>query len=372
MKVIVLGATGSVGRYVASEVGRRAEVTAVVVASRRARAAERVARVLGGPSDRVRPLAIDVTDRASTARAFREADVVVSAAGPAYLVEEPSVAAAAEAGTPYVSLADDLVASESLVRWHDTAARNDTTIVSGCGLAPGLSNLLVDLSTHELDNVEEIDIAVARSSAESDGAASVMHFLFALTQPAPVISDYKQSDERAGASPRLVYFPEPVGWVETFRVGHPEIATLPRHFGELRSLQYRVGLTEKAAMDVTRAAVATGIVRSEGARRAFLRASAPLRPLIERMPPRGPAWTSLRVDVRGTKDGRHVATSYGTVDHLRNFAAVPASLLALKLGARQINAPGVHTVDEVVDSGKFLAEIGERGVRVAHLEAARV
>jgi saccharopine dehydrogenase-like NADP-dependent oxidoreductase len=372
VNVLVVGASGSVGRYVASELGRSPEVTVVLVASRRARTAEKTARLLGGPSDRVRPVTLDVTETESTLQAFREADVVVSAAGPSYLLEEPAVAAAVETGTPYLSLADDLAPVRSVRALDESAVANETTIVTGCGLAPGLSNLLVDLCARGLDAVEEIDIAVARSAAESDGDASAMHFLFVLTQPAPVISEFTLSDERAGTAPRLVYFPEPVGWIETFRAGHPEIATLPEKFGDLRSLQYRVGLTEKAAMDVTRAAVASKMVRSEGARRAFLKASGPLRPLVERMPPKGPAWTALRVDVRGQRDGRQAIVSYGAADHLRNFASVPISLLAVKIGSGQLSVPGVHTVDEVVDSGSFLAEIGQRGVRVAKLEAAQV
>jgi lysine 6-dehydrogenase len=372
VKVLVLGASGSVGRYVAAEVGRNPQVETVLIASRRARAAENVAKLLGGPSDRVRPVTVDVTDKVSGLQAFSSADVVASAAGPAYLLEEPAVSLATETGTPYVSLADDLATTRSVFALNTAAEESGATVVSGCGLAPGLSNLLVDLCAHELETVEEIDIAIARSSAESDGDATAMHFLFELTQPAPSISQHKLTEERAGTGPRLVYFPEPVGWVETFRCGHPEIKTLPLRFGDMRSLQFRVGLTEKAAMDVARAAVTAGVVGSEAARRVFLKASNPLRPLIERMPPRGVAWTALRVDVRGQKQGRQDTISYGAVDHLRNFASVPISLVASKLGSGEIRKPGVHTVEEVVASGRFLAEVGERGVRVARLEPVRV
>jgi saccharopine dehydrogenase (NAD+, L-lysine-forming) len=360
------------GRYIASELGRRPEVTSVSVASRSSAGAEAVARLLGGPSDRVRPVTVDVTDGDAALEPFAQADVVVSAAGPAYLTERAAVALAARSGTPYVSLADDLACASDVLDLSDEAARSGATVVSGCGLSPGISNLLIDLCARRLDQVEEIEISLARSSAESDGPASVMHFLFEMTQPATVISDYNISQERSGTGPRLVYFPEPVGWVETFHIGHPEVVTLPRRFDSIRSLRFRVGLTEKAAMDVARAAAASGLVRSESGRRFFLKASNPLRPLIERMPPRGAAWTALRIDVHGQKDDRIETISYGAVDHLRNFAAVPISVLAVKLGSREIQNPGVHPVEDVVDTGAFLAEIAQRGVRVARLESERV
>ncbi len=372
MKVLVLGASGSVGRYVAAEVGRNPLVDVILIASRRAQVAEKVARLLGGPSDRVRPVTVDITDRTSGLQAFNAADVVVSAAGPAYLLEEPSVELAAESGTPYVSLADDHASTKSVFALSDSAEKGGATVISGCGLAPGLSNLLVDLCAGELETVEDIEIAIARSSAESDGDATAMHFLFELTQPAPSISEHRTLQERAGTAPRLIYFPEPVGWIETFRCGHPEIETLPRRFGNLRSLQFRVGLTEKAAMDVARAAATFGVVRNEGGRRAFLKATNPLRPVIERMPPRGPAWTALRVDVRGLKAGRQDTISYGAVDHLRNFASVPISMVASKLASGDIKKPGVHTLEQVVRSNQFLAEVGQRGVRVARLEPIRI
>jgi saccharopine dehydrogenase-like NADP-dependent oxidoreductase len=367
----MLGASGSVGRYVAAEIGRNADVTELRIASRRARTAEKVARLLGGPSDRVRPVTADITDRTSSLQAFGDADVVVSAAGPAYLLEEPSISIAVETGTPYVSLADDHAIVKSILALSDAAAKNGATIVSGCGLSPGLSNLLIALCAAELETIEEIDIAIAQSAVESEGEATAMHLLFELTQPAAAISEYGTSAERAGTAPRLVYFPEPVGWIETFRCGHPEIETLPTRFPGLRALQFRLGLTEKAAMDVARAATVTGVTRSEGARRVFLKASNPLRPIIGRMPPRGPAWTALRVDVRGQRESRPDTISFGAVDHLRNFVSVPMSLVASKLATGEINDPGVHTIDEVVRPGRFLAELGHRGVRVARLESVQ-
>ena len=370
MRVLVLGASGSIGRYVAAEIARSPDVSKVVLAGRSVRSVGNISRMLGS-SDRVEAGTVDVLDPGSE-EAFAEVDVVVSAAGPAYLLEPAAVATAIRAGVDYVSLADDHAVTRAVMELDPQAKAAGVTVVSGCGLAPGLSNLLIDVAARRLDSVEEIDLSLARSSAESEGEATTMHFFNELTQPAPVISDFIRSEQRAGTAPRLVYFPEPVGWIETFRLGHPEIETLPERYGELRALQFRVGLTEKAAMDVARAAAASGVINTQGGKRVFVKASGPLRPFLERMPPRGPAWTALRVDVRGQSEGRTNVVSYGTADHLRNFAAVPIAQMALELGSGRAEAPGVKTVDEVVDSGAFLSGIARRGVRVARLEAAEV
>lgn len=176
---------------------------------------------------------------------------------------------------------------------------------------------------------------------------------------------------RAGTSPRLVYFPDPVGWVETFRSGHPEITTLPKTYPGLRSLRYRLGLTERAAMDVVRAATASGLLATEKQRARMLKMAEPMQPVLEMLPPRGAPWTAARVDVRGQSQGRSTTISLAVVDHLSNLAAVPVVCAALEVASGQ--APtGVMVPEKAFDAASFLRTIGERGIRVARLDPVRV
>jgi saccharopine dehydrogenase-like NADP-dependent oxidoreductase len=292
----------------------------------------------------------------------------VSCAGPAYLLEAPSVEGAIEAGIPYVSLCDDHLATAESVAFDQAARDRGVTVVSGCGLSPGITNLLVAFAATELDEVSEIDIAVATSSAEAEGRASALHMLFQMTADAPVLSDRRQTTDKPGGAAHLVYFPEPVGWVETFRCGHPEILTLPRGFPDLQSLQFHIGLTEKVAMDVVRASALVGFGKNEYARRLWSRVTGPARPMIAALPPRGPGWTAARVDVWGTRDGRRTAVSLACVDRLLNLASTPLVLVALELGAGRVVAPGVRAPDEVLDPKSILRALGRRGIRIARLE----
>ena len=366
MKALILGATGVVGRRVCAEVARATEFDSVTVAGRRGDILDRLVTTYG--SDRF--LARDVTagDPDSVRTAMEGADVVLSAVGPAYQWESDLVTAAIATGTDYVSLADDLSATEETVALDEGAKKTGATIVSGCGMSPGLTNLLIAFASEEI-RPDEVAIAIAASSADESGPATALHFLKMLDDPAPALSDGADEVVAGCSAPRLVYFPEPIGWVETFRTGHPEIATIPRTYPDLRTLSFRIGLTEKAAMDVVRASLATGLLGSESRRRTWLRLSEPLRPALESIPPRGAPWTGIRVDVRGTDGASMRTVSLAGVDRIANLAAIPLVVAARLVGAAD---PGVLSPEKAFAAGDFLATVSEMGIRLARLQPERV
>ena len=370
MNVLVLGASGVMGRRAAAELARSEAVTSLSVAAREPTTAKRLIGVLGGPESRVTPRSFDLTDRTRLVEAMRDADVTVGCAGPFYALELDCVRAAIDAGTHYVSLCDDDAVTARVLALNDAARDADVTVISGCGASPGLTNLLVALAAEELDGVDEIGVSIAVSSADRSGPASALHFVATMAGDASEISDHAVERVRAATAPKLVYFPEPVGWVETFRCGHPEVTTFPRVYAGLSTLQCRMGLTERVAMDVLRAAVASGLLANEANRRAWTRLSDPARPLLESIPPRGAAWTGLRVDVRGTSDGRARTVTFGAADRLTNLATLPLCLAAIEVGNGV--AHGVRSPEEALDLKSFLGKLVARGIRIARLEPERV
>lgn len=370
MKVLLLGATGVIGSRAAAEFARSSQVEQLVLMGRDAERLRRIAEALDQTGNRVRGQSLDLA-QVGSGNPFEGFDVVASCAGPSYRTEFTAVKAAVLAGVSYVSLCDEHIPYQRARALSEAAEAKGCTIVPGCGLSPGLTNLLVAKGCETFDEVEEIDIALARSAAESPGPASALHLLYELSTEAPTVSDFQQSTESSGSAPKLVYFPEPVGWTETFRCGHPETITFPESH-PLRSMSFRIGLTEKATMDAARAFAATGLARREKYRRAFVSASTPLRPVLQRMPPRGPTWTGARVDVRGSKNGRASTVTLGVVDRLTNLAVLPLTYAALALGSGAQRRPGVHPPEDVFDHNRFLLDLYERGLRVARLEPAGV
>lgn len=345
MKVLLLGGTGTIGRRVAAELARSDDVDRLVVAGRDAGRAQQVARLLARPDASVTAASFDALDPGAVERHARGCDVVASAAGPSYVVDAPALEGAARAGASYAGLGD-----------YDsggTRAPGGAVAVVGCGLAPGLAEVMAVLAARRLDEVERVDVATARSITDASGRASALALLHAVDRDA-------SSD--GGHTPALVYFPEPVGWVETVPSRGPAAPVA----GALASM--RLGLTERVAMDALRASAAVRLGRGERRRRAWLRGARALGPVAAAVPPRGASWSAARVDVRGRAAGRPETVSLGVVDRLVNLASLPLVHTALALAGGRVSRAGVHAAHEVLDPAELLEALGARGVRVARLE----
>lgn len=358
MRVLLLGATGEMGGRTASELLRRDQIHHLTLAGRKDRRLAQLAERLRGRSN-VSTAAFDIRSATDLVGRMSKHDLVVSCAGPGYLLEERSVNAALEAGASYISLNDDLGPAAHLAgRSADAAA--GVGIVSGCGAAPGLSNLLVALACDSIDEVTDIEIAVGASSRDGGGPAADLHFVSMLEDAMGA------STEVGPRPPHPVYFPEPVGWIETFPCGHPEQLGFGGRGVASAPVRFRIGLAEKAVMDVIRASIATRVTAREPVRRGWLRAAAPLRPVLEGLGPGSGGWTAIRVDVHGRSDGRSKTVSYGVVDHLVNLASITIAEGAVRLA--QQHAAGVAAPHEVFEPKSFLAAAARRGLRFALLE----
>jgi hypothetical protein len=354
MRVLLLGGTGIVGRRVAVELARTDEVTDLIVGGRNYETLRRATSLLG---EKARAALLDIENDALLATACVQADVVVNCCGPAHLTELPVAAAATEAGVAYVSLGNDYAAAGAVADLDERAHSTGATLVAGCGLSPGITTLLTALAEEELDDVTETEISLAHSYRDLATEAHTAHLLHLLGEPGASINDYELELDRSGNSPHLVYFPEPVGWVEAVGCSHPELHNLKSQ--GLRSVSVGLGLTEKGAMDALRALTLRPLVSTSMAQRMMNVALA--------LPPRGPRWSAARVDVVGQSGGHTATVSLGVVDHLINLASSPMILATLKLGRGQRSA-GAKSPAEAFDPREFLAQLGGRGTRVARLE----
>jgi NAD(P)-dependent dehydrogenase (short-subunit alcohol dehydrogenase family) len=359
MRVLILGAAGRTGRRTAAELARHEEVTDLIVAGLDYEPLHRFASLFG---ERVRPGRVDAEDADDVSAACSQAEVVINCAGPTHLTEIPAVKGAIEAGVPYVSLCDDYFAAGEVAALDERARSTGALVIPGCGLAPGITTMLAGLARDELDEIDEVELSLAPSFGDLPTDAHATHLVHALASPVPVVSENEKRTADSGGSPHLVYFPEPVGWVETVACAHADMHNL--RSPDLRALTVRLGLTERAAMDALRALSSSPFRSLRAARRALA--------VAQSLPPRGPQWSAARVDVVGNSGGRTATVSLGVVDHLINLATAPLTLAAVELGSGRIKVSGVRSVDKVFDSRDFLAALGARGISVARLEPTLV
>jgi hypothetical protein len=352
---------------VAAELARSTDVERLWLSGRNDARLAWLLDVLTGDPSRISAHAFDLLDDSLRDRRFGEfsPDLVISCIGPVRQLELSCARSAVEVGASWLSCANDQEAAEALPSLDAEAVAAGVTVVSGCGLSPGLTNLLVALAAQELDQVEEIEIATARSARDPAGQAALSQLLSALSGPAPTIADGRPTSDLGPKASHLVYFPEPVGWVETFAGASPEITTLGRQWPGLRLLRWRVGLAEKPAMDALRL-LAGGPWVSLPVTRGPLGGRA-LQHALGAWPSSGPSWSAARVDGRGEADNHPRSVSLGVVDHLVNLTALPLVAAASELAAGRAQ-PGVGAPEQAFEPKSLLTQISRRGVRIARLE----
>jgi siroheme synthase (precorrin-2 oxidase/ferrochelatase) len=324
--VLVVGA-GAVGTRAARQLLDTPGVERVMVADLEARRRDDVVDALGGgalatdylPGDEVPPV-----------------DAIACAVPTG--VDHAVVTAAIAAGIPVASSDDDQDALEAVRALTPNASGAGVTIALGCGLAPGLADVL---ARHAADAFAAVDeIKVARTGwAGPASMAAVRHARRAMVR---TWHDGSWRVEQPHGD-SLVWFPEPIGG------------------RDCRPVTGGVALLVDAFPKVARISVLLG--------------EPPKRTRWRRRFGDDGEWGATRVEVWGRGDDGHDCIVYGVVERTAVAAgtvlAVTAARLAGALGERLVR-PGVFGVAELVEPVPFLAELAQRGVRAAVFEGARV
>lgn len=148
LDLVLVGATGFVGRLTAAHLARSAPPGVRIALG--GRSAERLALVRDDLPAGARDwplIPIDVTDRAACEALARRTTVVVTTAGPYAVLGLPLARACADAGTHYADLTGEvLFVHQSVTELHETARASGARIVHSCGFDSVPSDLGVWLT----------------------------------------------------------------------------------------------------------------------------------------------------------------------------------------------------------------------------------
>ncbi len=233
-RVLVLGGSGEMGSAAVADLVERTDHE-VSIGDIRVDAAHALLDRLGAP-DRV--VQVDVDDAASLAAALADTDVVLNAT---YMRQNVQVTdAAIAAGVHLVDLGSYYPETLQQLERHDAAEAAGCRIVPGCGVAPGLTNILARLGADQLDTVDAIRMY-----------SYITHPMW--TSPGIVVTRFDASTGtsiaweggRAVEYPSFTQeerfaFPEPYGEQEVHLVPHPEPLTVPRTI-DVRDVSFKVG-----------------------------------------------------------------------------------------------------------------------------------
>jgi len=152
MRVVVIGC-GRMGSAAAEDLAKKMRNIEVFVADKDAGRARETARKIG--EGNVKWLRLDASKRNELVNALKDFDLALGFLPPKFGFSLIEACIEAEK-----NLVDVSYMPENPLILHEKAAEADVTIVPSCGLAPGISNILVGHAVSELNKTHKVHIMV--------------------------------------------------------------------------------------------------------------------------------------------------------------------------------------------------------------------
>ncbi len=370
MKIAVIGA-GMMGSAVAWDLARSKDVDEVRVADFDEHRLAAVKEKSGAVTSK-----IDVTDRARVQRFLRGTDAAVSALP--HGVVHPADLAAIDCGAKLVNIAfeDEQMALDGRAR------ERGSVLMPGCGVAPGLSNILVAEGMRSMDRPREGHIYVGGLPQKPEPPLSY-RLLFSVKG---LIREYvsarvvRSSEVRyvgPFAEVEKVRFREPIGTLEAFYtdgLGSSIYSLKGLEQLDERTLRYP-GHAERIKFLLDAGFFSSDAVHVDGVSVVPSEVSAAvLQKLLTRGDPKD--FTVMRVITVGTRRGKRVEVSFELLDDydeennvtsMGRTTGFTAATVARMLGRGEIAGAGVLPPESALGAKevrRLLSELASKGVVV--------
>jgi saccharopine dehydrogenase (NAD+, L-lysine-forming) len=365
MKVLVLG-SGEMAETAIQDLYTFGEFDEILLGSRNPVQAEKVISGLHGKGAKVSTTPIDVSNTAALAGLMNGFEVVVNCVGPNFRYEYSVAQAAIAARVNLVDLNDEFETTFKMLVLDAKAKAAGMTIILGLGASPGVNNVLVRAAANQLDEVEEIHTAWVMSGADPGGLALSYHLLYSLSGKALTFQDRKMVEVRSFEDGKeRIEFPEPVGAMDVYHIGHPEPITLSRCFNGVNYVDDKASFNPPFINDLILrlgrlVREADGPIRVAGREiEAMDFAAAYLHQQCKNLK-NVPLDGALRVAVQGRKGSKRKKIVFSSAGRLAAGTGIPAAIGAIMLAHGKIKAKGVLPPEECVEPNDFLYEMLNR------------
>jgi saccharopine dehydrogenase-like NADP-dependent oxidoreductase len=370
-RILVLGGSGEMGSVAVADLVARTDHD-LAIGDVRTDAAASLLRRLGAPE---RVVEVDVDDHASLRAAVADADVVLNAT---YMRHNlPVTDAAVAAGVHLVDLGSYYPDTLQQLARGDAAERAGCRIVPGCGVAPGLSNLLARLGAERLDTVESVRMYSYITHPLSTSPGIVVTRFDASVGTSLVYEHGRLVERPSFGDEEQVVFAEPYGLQTVHLVPHPEPVTLPRYI-DVQNVVFKVGYPAEENRRI-QVLLELGFDRDDPFAMDGIEVS-PRRFAAAYIGSRGipPGYRSANVKhvcVDGLRDDRPLTLVYDfAIEHEGRSASSLITGTVAAIAADQVTRGGpvgVHPPEGAFDARAFVDALAERGFTVAELEIQR-
>lgn len=372
MKILVIGGAGAMGMVTVRDLAESPEVYEVIIGDANLEKAKKVQDWAG--SKKITITKLDASDNKSLVEAMRKADAVANAVP--YNLNLAITKAAIEAKQNLTDLGGVYYMTLKQLELNEEAKKAGVCIALGCGVAPGIADVLAKFGADKLDSVDEVHIRYGE--VNFDPAKYKWTFRTVLeeyTMGAVVWQDGEFKELPPFSGKHVFEFPEPVGKRQCCPALYSGLATLPKTIGKgvrvvdcamsyVDEDEQRIKVLNEMGMTATQPITVNDISISP---REFLLRVAPPPDVNVRDA------ASIVVTVSGKKDDELIKYVYSLVfrhhekygvSALAYLTGMPLSVVGQMLAKGEMKQTGVLPPEIAVKPEPFFKEIAKRGVKI--------
>ncbi len=387
MKVMILG-SGQMGPAAAYRSLQSSSVSRVIVTDVQNDRLKECAAIVEplGRSDAFATHCLDITDRKATIDAFRQCDIAISALPRS--LSPHGIEGALEAGVPMVDIARPELSK--IKHYEEVAERSfrNTAVVLGCGLEPGLAEVMACHLADRLDQTNRLHIRCGGIPSEPVPPLGHRSLFGGRTMPfraeeaSAIEGGQRISVPRySGVEPLTV---DGVGECEAYHEGLTAWLVEDPRFSALSEATQKTirwpGYAAKVCLLRELGLLGSQPIEVDGVRVAPKSVvDALLAPRLM-SGPRDSDITILRVTAEGTLRGKQARMTIEMVDRsdsasglssMARTTAFTAVSVALRMARGDLQVSGVRTVEKVITGSALeglLGDLGEAGIHFHGIE----
>ncbi len=361
------------GMVTVRDLAEAPEVSEVIIGDINVEKAEEVAEWTGKEKISIRK--IDVSSIENLASVMKDADAVANAAP--YHLNLAVTKAAIKAGKNLTDLGGVYYMTLKQLELDNEAKNAGITVVLGCGLAPGVADILAKHGADKLDKVEEVHVWYGDRSFEPAKYKWSFRTVLEEYTKGPVIyedGEFKRLPPFSGK--QLVKFPAPVGERPCCYALYSGLATLPQTIGKgVRKIDCSMSYTQEDELRI-KVLNELGLTSDKPIKIGGVQIS-PREFLLRCVPPpdvRAKDASSLIVEIKGEKDNFPMRIRYNLVQQFHEkygvsaiayLTGVPLSIVSQMLAKDEIKERGVLPPEIAVPHETFFKELAKRGITIS-------
>jgi len=372
MRMVVLGGAGAMGMVTTRDLAESPTVSEVILCDANMERAKEVASWVA--SDKLSIRRVDIASQESLVDAVRDADAVANATP--YHLNLVVTKSAIKAGKDLTDLGGVYYMTLKQLKLDKVAKETGVTVVLGCGVAPGIADVLAKYGADKLDRVKEVHIRYGELNLTPAKYKWTFRTVLEEYTRGPVIyqnGSFKRLPPFSGK--HTVMFPEPVGKRSCCYALYSGLATLPTTINKgVRIVDCAMSYTDedeqriKILKEMGLTSTKTTVMKGEKV--------SPREFLLQVAPPpdvKVKDAASIVVEVLGEKEGESTRCTYSLVyqyhekygvSALAYLTGVPLSIVSQMLAKGDIEQKGVLPPETAIKPEPFIKELDRRDIKI--------